>query len=614
MKKHLREQVAKDLQEILAQVSASMSDTPSAYAQLFKEKYARYKSKKIQINKIKSRYAKELALIVFSMKILQAQNPKFNKKIQYLDKYYNLPNVDININYNLSLEEINEVYLLSTRILLVKNEKYFCEFYTPTTIAKTLIDSIDLKKFPDDGTILDPCCGPGNLLSMVLIRLSNEKCSISAFNEFMSKHLYGYDILPFSAILSILQLYTVHQYYTNNSQPPDVNITIKDSLDDLSDKKFTYIIANPPYQRTTNDYQLARGHKDILTGHTNLYLLFLLWSLDKVEKNGRVIFLIPQTLRVGLYNHNFRKLFAQKYALNRIVLFDEKTNIFPGVEQKVMILDISKKSSPKDTIVDFYSEHGEKRTSRFLLPYEQILIKTNSTCIWQLTSNDVNYSIIRKVKSKSVPIDNLDGMFIVGTGAYVWNQHKNSLRRKYNRKLLPLVYANSIKNPALSFPTKDIRKRKEFTLKLGNVKYMDKPALLIKRTTTTEINKKIQSTLVSSQFLNKYPRYYLENHVNFIRSEDSKLQRRYLALMYYFNSPLLNYYFNSIASTSQISVYEIRALPVNMELLDQIQPLAEEYAKSRNKHVLTEMYRQIYRFFNLNTNEVGVIEEFFCVD
>lgn len=581
------------------------------YINYYKSSYSKYTIEELDDKKIEDRYLIEVTLILFFKKILYVINPKLDINIDLIDEYYHIPEeINFNLDFNFTIENILELYLLTTKSILSKNNKYFCEFYTPNNISHNMITSIETKFLKDKKhSYLDPSCGVGTLLGSLFIQyIKKSKPTSSEILFFLNKQLFGYDILPFSVILTKLQLISIHQLYTKNKDFSDIpNILLKDGLYDFSEKKFSCIIANPPYKKTFNNHELVNKYKEYLHGHPNLYLLFLLWSLDKVEDKGIILFLLPQTIRVGSHNDKFRRLIKNRYFLDKIILFYQRTNIFSDVEQKVMIIKLLKnKKKAKVGIELNYLDN--KKLKSFKVAYDDFLYKSKSTFFWSIPHSVEGHEITRIIKNLTLPLEEFN-FFKIGNGTYVWNQNKESLSNlKTSEFKIPLIYSNSISFKGLKFPISFNNESKGIYSKIlaKNIKIWDDELILIKRTINGENKNRLNACYLEIDFIKKYGGVYLENHVNYIYidNENKKLK---IAITYWLNSKLLNYYFNTVSATSHVSLYEIKALPFNLELINTLEDILDK----NDNELVEKIDRQIYKYFNLNNNQIKEIEDFF---
>lgn len=174
---------------------------------------------------------------------------------------------------------------------MVKHDQVF----TPPDIAKTLTSFIN-NRTPK--TILEPSCGNGAILELL-----HKKHSIDAID--IDKELID----------------------QNKKSYPKINFMNEDFTDFKTTKKYDYIIGNPPYIRiqdmNKDTYRKIKDeYPEYIKGNSNLYLYFILRSLELLKKNGKIIFIIPNS---WLYNKSMepfkRKLIEH---LETIINFKDK--------------------------------------------------------------------------------------------------------------------------------------------------------------------------------------------------------------------------------------------------------------------------------------------------
>lgn len=157
--------------------------------------------------------------------------------------------------------------------------------FTGKTICDFMTKFIDIA--PDRNiSILEPSCGEGAFLES-LIPLSNNNVKI-----------YGNDI---------------NEEFINtckNKFGENVLLSQTDFIKYPKDKKYDYIIGNPPYVRIQNIPSeqvqlLKKEYPEYLNGNFDLYMYFILKCIDMLTDDGKLIFIVPNTL---LYNKSCSKL------------------------------------------------------------------------------------------------------------------------------------------------------------------------------------------------------------------------------------------------------------------------------------------------------------------
>lgn len=189
--------------------------------------------------------------------------------------------------------------------------------FTPEHIVKFMISYIDNT---EKRSILEPSCGMGNFLEQI-----NSKHNITCIdiNENYIKHCSS----KFKYAKCIEQNFI---YYTTN-------------------ETFDYIIGNPPYIKIQNipvkDLMLMKKeYPDFMNGNTNIYIYFIIKCFDLLNKNGKLIFIVPNT---WLYSKSFAKLkeFIFQNQLMELLIDFQYHQVFDNVSTYTSIIILSKSSN-----------------------------------------------------------------------------------------------------------------------------------------------------------------------------------------------------------------------------------------------------------------------------
>ncbi|MFX1518326.1 MAG: N-6 DNA methylase [Promethearchaeota archaeon] len=199
--------------------------------------------------------------------------------------------------------------------------KTFGEFYTPLSVVKLILDSVDYVKGNQlrKKTLLDPACGSGTFLIEALRRFISdvkEEADLGGWSETLEElcsnlRIWGFDINPFSCLMTkirfVLELlpYYAKAFYSNSSfvlpKPP---IFCSDFLleSGLNGNSVDFIIGNPPYVSVT---QIPKEKRKIYQkkfktakGRLNLYVLFIERAIDLLKPDGMLGFLLPTAFMV----------------------------------------------------------------------------------------------------------------------------------------------------------------------------------------------------------------------------------------------------------------------------------------------------------------------------
>ena len=234
------------------------------------------------------------------------------------------------------------------RFLDASQRKAKGEFYTPPSIARWMIDRLDLR--PDD-SVLDPACGSGTFLIERYQQAVGEDADrgLASYDEACAAvtRIAGNDLNPFSAVLTQIQLLwhllAFGAAVRADGLPPlsiaeRANSLVPTVLRDQSTTRFgdidrddyAAVLGNPPYVRPERGLEIdpsARDYYDSTreidgvarTGVSvdrNVYRLFVYRALDHWCSNpagdrpGKLAFVLPLGFCSGADAADLRALFA----------------------------------------------------------------------------------------------------------------------------------------------------------------------------------------------------------------------------------------------------------------------------------------------------------------
>jgi len=199
------------------------------------------------------------------------------------------------------------------------------QFFTSEPIARAMADWAIRSK---DSRVLDPGCGPGQLLASAHRRL----VELGARNA--ASHLVGVEISILAPTFAALAM-------TRSGASP--RMLCADFLTSyrVRPKSFDAAIANPPYSR---HHTLSAGYKqqigklaDRLTGRrvhrsAGVYVHFLLRSVQLLKEGGRLAFLTPREFFDVRYGAAVKAHLLACTRIRALVVFDPAaTAAFEGV-------------------------------------------------------------------------------------------------------------------------------------------------------------------------------------------------------------------------------------------------------------------------------------------
>ena len=368
----------------------------------------------------------------------------------------------------------SEISLNLTKILEKKDKKKQGIFFTPNSIVKSIIQFIK-PYIKVNNSILEPSCGSCEFITE-LLKL-NLNLNITAIEK--NKLIYDTINQTFSKKCSLLN---------------------EDFLAYETEKKFDCIIGNPPY------FVMKKGDTDkeyypYFTGRPNIFILFMIKSLNLLKKNGVLAFVLPKNFLNCLYYDKTRVFINDNCKILNIV--DCSNDIYLETKQETIVLIIQKKG---DGII-------RKENSNFILKKNEYLIFGIPNTIKK----------IKKLYNNSKSLSEME--FQVNVGTVVWNQHKNILTNDETQTRL--IYSSDISDKKLNFKKYKNLSKKNFIPKTGS-----KDIILVVNRGYGMGNYLFEYCLIDVDF-----DYLIENHLIVIKyigkegNEKNTLREKYKIIM-----------------------------------------------------------------------------------
>ena len=245
----------------------------------------------------------------------------------------------------------------------------------------------------------------------------------------------------------------------------------------IEGKKYDLIIGNPPFY-VMKKTDVEHKYWEYFDGRPNIFILFILNSLEKLEEGGIISFILPKNFLNCLYYDKTRKHIAENYS---VIVIDECSDDFIETKQETIIFIIQNNVPEKD------------ENSKYILHQNEYTIFGTETNINELKNMYHNSSTLAKMN------------FSVNVGNVVWNQCKDILTHDKNETLL--IYSSDIKNNKLKIKKYSNEEKKNYIKKEGN----DSPLLVINRG-YGKGEYKFDYCLIEGGF-----QYLIENHLICIR-------------------------------------------------------------------------------------------------
>ncbi len=209
------------------------------------------------------------------------------------------------------------------------------QFWTPDWVARAMVAYVLNDKTK---SIFDPAVGAGAFFGAA------KSLAVSMGRQV---ELRGTELHPDSLV----------EARSNGLSAQDLaGVEIRDFVLNPPPERFEAIVGNPPYirhHRLSKDVKAKLRTMAItllgkpIDGRAGYHVFFLLRALERLEKNGRLSFIMPADTCEGIFAQTLWRWIARKYRLMAVVTFSPNASPFPRVDTNVVIFMIEN-SPPQD--------------------------------------------------------------------------------------------------------------------------------------------------------------------------------------------------------------------------------------------------------------------------
>ncbi|WP_119069184.1 N-6 DNA methylase [Aggregatilinea lenta] len=508
---------------------------------------------------------------------------------------------------------------------------YLGEYYTPLPIARHILQLSELKSSHvlDSRRIVDPSCGGGVLLLLaaqqIIADLDASKSDPQAIIDMLSASIHGFDIQPFAVTLtrSLLTSVCTPLLHTGATflESPFPRVQVQDPLatrdGSWTHSQFDWILGNPPFQPVKKaglDY--ADAYADILYGHPNLYQLFLWWAVLAARPDGRIAFLLPQSLLAGSYFQRLRQELFERVQLLAVTRLIERKGIVGNADQQMMAIALkanghgATEQSRDVAIRVTWNGDDIDQTPVHFVASERVTQSKNKQIIWIVSEKNDDYELLEALERSSNLLAQMKHLFLLNNGEYVWNQHKHLLSREYVESSYPLVSSACVGRYSIKFPysgSHPTRTRSFSRLDPSVSNYLHSgPMILVQRTTRRKVGRRLVAGMLGQQFYTEYGKYFVENHVNYVTlASDTSVDFLY-GLLAWFNSDLMNFVFQLENGTPHVSITDLGLLPVPLDVVAHLVEPAKSICSSTEEEKgsqIAEINELLFNHYHLSPNQ-----------
>src|SRR3989338_6746992 len=330
--------------------------------------------------------------------------------------------------------------------------------FTPEWVADFMIEEVlNSQKISGNEKILDAGCGEGVLVTIAAQKFS--KLTGKNIEKVIEQNIYFADI---SAEYIEKTKQNLQKLLKNEIK--NYNAITDDFCFHNFNKKFDFVIGNPPYVRIQNlngrKEQLQKNYITASSGSIDLYFCFFEQALKLLNKNGKIAFITPNSYFHSAAGKNLRNLMLPH--LTKIVNFDH-FQVFKDVTAYTAITFLQKENSSNF----LYAENFKSDFKN--LEYKKISTQHIKSERWEFFDEKYLDKIIKLNKKYSALQDVANihyGIATLKDDIYIFSPEKSDKNYFYfndfkieKKACVPIIKASTYKgenqNLFLIFPYKN---------------------------------------------------------------------------------------------------------------------------------------------------------------
>lgn len=430
-------------------------------------------------------------------------------------------------------------------------------YYTPLPLVSKMIK--DAKRQGVDfsvARVIDPSSGGAAFLSPLARVMFRDDLSQEAAVKDVSDRLCGVEVDPFAAWLSQFFVDCVFAELAPDVQISKRLVTRGDalSLKWSKQKRFDYVVGNPPYGKVPKGEGIPEPYHDITAGRANRYYLFLKLAISLGVPGAVIHQLTPTSYLSGKYASNLRGWIIDRAHPVQFDLILERTGVFDSVQQEMAISMFRKHKRKRSQMINNVS-----LTKGFLKQSRVGRIQCVHSDFWMVprTKDDVS---LASTFHNGWTLENHG--FRVRTGYVVPHRQEELLSKGKTEDSHPLIWSDAIQDSRFYFdPDAEGEKARWFIRGDTAPTPIKKECLIVKRTSSKEQLARLNLARVPLSFIKEYGGFYAENHVNVIvPGASTTINLGILAKL--LRTEVVDRIFRCLSGTATVSATELKGMPL----------------------------------------------------
>jgi adenine-specific DNA-methyltransferase len=447
-------------------------------------------------------------------------------------------------------------------------------YFTPPILSQVLLDEVEhcYQKDILEAQFADICSGGGAFLAPLArrlrVKLRTLKVRPAEVIEHISWALNGIDIDPFlNRITRIILIVELHEEIKKSDLLPNIELQHLDTLREFEARgQFDVVVGNPPFRKLSKaeHREFKSDFSQVVSGASNLYALFVDKSLDAVHKGGIVSLIVPASMFGGRYFQGLRGRIAEAAKVKSVHWLESRDGMFQDVLQEAAVLTMireqkKQKKSPRVRMSVLDRDYNKRKLG---------LVTIHGSNPWILPKSEEQVRLLATFENGLPTL--ADYGYEIHTGYLVWNRSKLKRLKRFpkngkNKPIYPLIWSNCVTGDGIFDPSRvpDGKNKGSFVYFEQNTGLHRQSGVLVKRTSSSEMSRRLRCAPIPSDFVDRWGGYVCENHVYVLTPQEgisAKMSPELLSTI--LNSRLVDEAFRCMSGTVAVSKYELKQLPL----------------------------------------------------
>jgi adenine-specific DNA-methyltransferase len=496
--------------------------------------------------------------------------------------------------------ELQNSYEVSTPLAERKERG---QYFTPPEVCRFMADLFTIQP-QNPLRLLDPGAGIGSLTAAVCDRLmgirtsrdieihvfENDPALLPLLRQSMNRcccalHSVGHDAR-----------YVIHE----EDFILDAAATVfgeRSLFSNRSYGQFDAVIMNPPYFKVAKDSAHAIVMRDVVHGQPNIYAFFMAAGAEMLRAGGELVAITPRSFCNGLYFRGFRHWFSERVRLERIHLFESRTDTFRDVLQESIVTHWRRQAKQSDSIAVSTSFGRDVLGSIQVrsVPASMVIDNSAGDFVIRVPGSVSASAVVAAVESWPQRFSELG--LKASTGPVVTFRATEFLLPVPNgEEWVPLLSVFNVKPFETLWPVAHKKHATAFKVCPDSLSLLlrSQNYVLLRRFSAKEERRRLTASCLIGRDV-PYPWVAIENHLNYVYHalRELTIDETY-GLAALFNSALLDQYFRTLSGNTQVNATELRTMPLpDLEMVSRIgravQKLSVRTSSAVEETVLAEL-------------------------